>query len=389
MSSNRLLVLLLIYLSIIPVALGEVGSQQQIRIATFNIAMGLNTEGDLRKRLQSGEDEALQKVAAVIQQVRPDVLLLNEFDWSPLDSMLLFVSNYLNKPQFGNKAIHYFYTLSAAVNTGLDSGLDLDNNGKLSDAADAWGFGQFHGQYGMAVFSRFPLKLNRSFQLFKWQDMPGSLQVMNADGSFFYPEDVRKQLRLSSKNHWDVEVTIENHILHFLASHPTPPVFDGPEDRNGTRNHDEIRLWADYIDPKGAAYIYDDTGIKGGLMDGAKFVIAGDLNADPIDGDSQSNAIGQLLAHPLISQSCIPASKGATEASKTEGGRNVEHKGDPAFDTGNFNDEYTGNLRIDYVLPSATLTVSNCGVFWPASDEPGHELIDVSDHHLVWVDIRI
>jgi len=31
-------------------------------------------------------------------------------------------------------------------------------------------------------------------------------------------------------------------VIHILASHPTPPVFDGVEDRNGRRNHDEIRL---------------------------------------------------------------------------------------------------------------------------------------------------
>jgi hypothetical protein len=389
MSSIRILLLLLVCISSIQAARAEGESKQHIRVATFNIAMGLETEGELHRRLQSGEDQALQKVAAVIQRVRPDLLLLNEFDWAPLDSMLLFVNNYLNTSQFGNEAIHYFYTLSGEVNTGLGSGLDLDNNGKLSDAADAWGFGRFYGQYGMAVFSRYPLKLHRSFQLFKWKDMPGALQVKNTDGSFFYPEEVRKQLRLSSKSHWDVEVTIEDQSLHFLVSHPTPPVFDGPEDRNGIRNHDEIRLWADYVDPKRGGYLYDDTGIRGGLHGGENFVIAGDLNADPVDGESQRNAVGQLLEHPLINSSCVPASEGALEANNIQADKNLEHRGNPAFDTGDFNDKYVGNMRIDYVLPSATLKVIGCGVFWPASDEAGHELIDVSDHHLVWIDVEL
>ena len=48
--------------------------------------------------------------------------------------------------------------------------------------------------------------------------------------------------------------------VHFLVSHPTPPVFDGPEDRNGTRNFDEIRFWADYVIPSRSGYIYDDNG---------------------------------------------------------------------------------------------------------------------------------
>lgn len=389
MHTTRILLLFLVYFSAIHSALAEDENALQIRIATFNIAMGLKTEGNLHTRLQSGEDEALQKVAAVIQTVRPDVLLLNEFDWSAIDLPRLFVDNYLNKPQFGNKAMQYSYTLTDEVNTGLDSGLDLNNNGKLSDAADAWGFGSFPGQYGMAVFSQFPLKIKRSFQLFKWNDMPGALQVLQADETFYYPVEVREQLRLSSKSHWDVAITIEDQILHFLVSHPTPPVFDGPEDRNGMRNHDEIRLWADYIDPARAAYLYDDSGIKGGLAGDEKFVIAGDLNADPVDGESNRNAIAQLLDHSLINSLCVPSSDGAVKASEVQAGKNLEHKANPASDTGDFNDKYVGNMRIDYVLPSSTLKVTACGVFWPGPGEPGHELMDVSDHHLVWIDIEI
>jgi endonuclease/exonuclease/phosphatase family metal-dependent hydrolase len=389
MPLTRFLFLLLIILSITQFSIAGGIDKQHIRFATFNIAMGLKNRDDLYQRLQSGDDEALQKVAAVIQQVRPDVLLLNEFDWTDRNSATLFVTNYLEKPQFGNAIISYAHTLTADVNTGLDSGLDLNNNGVLAEAADAWGFGQFHGQYAMAVFSRLPMQLKRSFQQFKWDDMPNALRALNADGSDWYPEEVSKQLRLSSKNHWDIEISVDDQIIHFLTSHPTPPVFDGPEDRNGTRNHDEIRLWADYVDPQRAGYIYDDTGIKGGLAHGARFVIAGDLNSDPVDGDSYNNAIGQLLDHPLVNNGCTPASKGGTEASKIQGGKNLEHKGNPAFDTGDFNDKYTGNMRIDYVLPSANLNVSACGVYWPSSDEPGHEFIDVSDHHLVWVDIEI
>ena len=366
-------------------ATGE--SNGQIRFATFNIAMGLESEGELYQRLGADDDEALKKVATVIQNVRPDVLLLNEFDWSELDSILLFINNYLDTPQYGNEPIYYAHALNGAVNTGWDSGLDLNSNGIPGEPEDAWGFGRFKGQYGMMVLSRFPIKLERSFRFFKWSDMPGALVPVNPDGSSWYPDKIRKQLRLSSKNHWDVAVTINDRPVHFLVSHPTPPVFDGPEDRNGTRNHDEIRLWADYIDPKRSTYIYDDAGTTGGLVEDTPFVIAGDLNADPVDGDSSTNAIGQLLEHPMIDASCEPLSEGGKEASEIQGGKNLEHQGNPAADTGDFNDEYTGNMRIDYVLPSASLKVTGCGVFWPAKGEPGHELSDVSDHHLVWVDI--
>ena len=389
MPLRRSLLLLLSGLALLQPALAEDQPAQPVRFATFNIAMGLETEGELYKRLQSGNDEALKKVAAVIQSVRPDVLLLNEFDWYELDSALLFIKNYLDKPQAENEPISYAYALSGAVNTGVDSGLDLNNNGTLGEAGDAWGYGKFPGQYGMTVLSRFPLTLGRNFRHFKWADMPDAVVPTNTDGSAWYPEEIRKKLRLSSKSHWDITVNIDNREVHFLVSHPTPPVFDGPEDRNGARNHDEIRLWADYVDPNRSAYIYDDSGARGGLSADAAFVIAGDLNADPFDGDSSARSITQLLEHPMINASCVPVSKGAEEASRVQAGKNLQHQGNPAADTGDFNDKYAGNMRIDYVLPSSTLKVKGCGVFWPAKEEPGHALTRVSDHHLVWLDVEI
>ena len=48
-----------------------------------------------------------------------------------------------------------------------------------------------------------------------------------------------------------------------LVAHPTPPVFDGPEDRNGRRNFDEIPLLGDYVTGR-SGYIYDDDGGRGG-----------------------------------------------------------------------------------------------------------------------------
>jgi hypothetical protein len=381
--------ILIITLIIYPPAFAE-NAANTIRFATFNIAMGLESQGELLKRLQAGDDEGLRKAAAVIQQVRPDVLLLNEFDYTPgVNAGRLFVTNYLEKPQFGGQPISYSYTFNGPVNTGVESGLDLDNNGKIGDPADAWGFGQFPGQYGMQVLSRLPLKNDavRTFQNFLWTDMPDALSPLNHDGSQWYPEGVQQQMRLSSKSHWDIPVVVDTQIIHFLISHPTPPVFDGEEDRNGTRNHDEIRLWADFLQADTSGYIYDDNGVSGGLAQGAHFVIAGDLNADPIDGDSYTNAMGQLLDHDLVDPSCVPVSKGAEEASHLQGGLNLEHTANPATDTGDFNDKYVGNMRVDYVLPSGGLKVVGCGVFWPAEDQAGHQLIDFSDHRLVWVDV--
>ena len=105
----------------------------------------------------------------------------------------------------------------------------------------------------------------RTFQLLKWDAMPDARIPDGREASTtWYDEDEAEALRLSSKSHWDVPVRLpDGRVLHILASHPTPPAFDGAEQRNVRRNHDEIRLWRDYLN--GASYIVDDTGVRGGL----------------------------------------------------------------------------------------------------------------------------
>ena len=271
----------------------------------------------------------------------------------------------------------------------MDSGLDLDGDGLAGGPGDAWGYGRFPGQYGMLVLSRFPLKDDaaRTFADYPWSSLPGALAPANPDGSPFYADWA--QLRLSSKSHWDLLFEIGGRELHLLAHHPTPPVFDGPEDRNGRRNFDEIRFWLEYTRPEAVDFIIDDAGRRGGIPPGAAFVIAGDFNADPLDGDSLDNAIGQLLNAPWINAGCVPSSTGALEAAGRQGGVNRSQQGDPATDTADFNDPYTGNLRLDYVLPSSNLAAGGCGVFWPARGQSGHDLLKASDHRLVWQDIRL
>jgi hypothetical protein len=273
----------------------------------------------------------------------------------------------------------------------MDSGLDLDGDGKTGGPGDAWGFGQFPGQYGLLLLSRYPLDpaRNRSFRNFHWSALPGARRPINPDGSPFHPDEVWHQLRLSSKSHWDLAIDIDGRELHLLAHHPTPPVFDGPENRNGLRNFDEIRFWLDYTKSGEAEFMVDDAGVSGGIEPGASFVIAGDFNADPLDGDSVENAIGQLLHANWIDSDCVPLSTGAEEAALVQGGINAEQRGDPAADTSDFNDKFTGNLRLDYLLSSSALPVTGCGVFWPARGEAGHEWVEVSDHRLVWLDISL
>lgn len=361
-----------------------------VRFATFNIAMGLNEAGEMATALESGSDDRLRSLARVLQIVRPDVVLLAEFDFDlSIEAADLLNRNYLQHAGEGLEGISYAFSYRPTVNTGVDSGLDIDGNGQHGDPTDAWGFGRFPGQYGMMILSHFPIDAAaiRSFQTLKWSEFPDALRPINEGGESYYSDEVWAQLRLSSKNHVDIPVQAGDQLIHFLVTHPTPPGFDGPEDRNGKRNHDELALWTRFLDAHPADWLVDDNGITGGIGDGSNFIIAGDLNADPHDGGAMPGAIAQLLDHPLVDSDCIPASHGGAEAAEQQAGFNLEHSGNPAFDTSDFNDETVGNLRVDYLLPSRTLAVQDCGVFWPASNEPHHGLAEFSDHRLVWLDV--
>ena len=359
-----------------------------VRFATFNASMNRGAAGELAAALRDGDDPQIAKVAEIIRVVDPDVIAINEFDYGAgLDRA--FAGNYLDDA--------YPFSFIAPSNTGVATGLDLDGDGMAGSepgtielARDSHGFGMFEGQYGMLVLSRHEIVVEdvRTFRTFRWRDMPRARLPTRPDGTPFYSDEALDVLRLSSKSHWDVPVRIRGEVVHFLVSHPTPPVFDGPEDRNGARNADEIRFWSDYV--AGVEYIHDDSGRKGGLASGAHFVIAGDLNADPADGESVPGAILQLLDHPLVDASVTPASDGAAAAASAQGGANSVHHGNARFDTADFNDDPApGNLRVDYVLPSTGLDVVAAGVFWPPEDTPEAAWLDASDHRPVWIDVTL
>lgn len=361
-----------------------------IRVASFNTSLSADADGGLVSRLAVDFDEQAMAIGAILQRVRPDIVLLNEFDHDPEGrSVRRFLTRYLARSLHGGEPIEYPYHYTAPVNTGEPSGLDLDGDGRVGGPGDAWGYGRFPGQYGMLVLSRFPIERTavRSFREFRWAEQPGALRPMDpATGQPFHPDEVWSQLRLSSKSHWDLPIRLPNgRTLHLLAAHPTPPAFDGPEDRNGRRNHDEIRLWADYLDPAGAGYLRDDAGGVGGLPLDADFVIVGDYNADPNRGGSVPGAIQQLLAHPRVDARFVPQSAGAVAAQGA--GASARKRRAHAADTSDFREPDPGNLRVDYMLPSRGWTVLGGGVFWPEPGQDGADWVEASDHRLVWLDL--
>jgi endonuclease/exonuclease/phosphatase family metal-dependent hydrolase len=360
-------VLLILATAAAPALAVEPPSPGAIRVATFNASLSREAAGALVQEMRLGGSAQIGAAAAVIRAVRPDILLLNEIDHDPRGVALDLFRAALRT---GSDGIDYAFAFAAPSNTGEPTGFDLDGDGAADGPRDAYGFGRHHGHYGMAVLSRFEIGPARTFRMLGWRDVPGALIPASHFPEGFAP-------RLSSKSHWDVTIETPAGPLHLLASHPTPPVFDGPEDLNGRRNADEIRFWTEYL--SGADWMTDDAGGGGGAGP-APVVVAGDLNADPADGDGRRDAIRALLAHPRL-QDPRPASAGGAAAA------DARHAGDPALDTADWR---SGALRVDYVLPDRRATVTGAGVFWPA---PGAPLADAaaaaSDHRLVWVDIRL
>ncbi|MDT0604817.1 endonuclease/exonuclease/phosphatase family protein [Thalassotalea castellviae] len=366
-----------------------------IRVATFNVSMeALNyvkrfkgqsvkvVGNELNKALKSNHQQ-IKNIAEIIQRINPDIILLNEFDYSPDgEEIQLFINQYLNISQQGQEKIHFPYYYQSSVNTGVKTPFDLNGDDKIEQPADTYGFGHFPGHFGMVLLSKYPIDEGkiRSFQTFKWKDMPNALQPMDPQtGKAWYSDEAWQGFRLSSKSHWDVPVIIDGKQIHLLASHPTPPVFDGPEDRNGKRNHDEIRFWHDYISDKDNSYIYDDKGQHGGLAAHSPFIILGDLNASATEGDAINASISALLNHPNV-HDALPASQGA----KMHSSDNPLAKNHTAY----------WRMRADYVLPSKTgFTLLDSGVFWPEKNTPEYRLIKnrqaSSDHRLVWLDLEI
>lgn len=356
-----------------------------IRVATFNTALNRGSAGQLAEELMGSPSNQALAVVEVLRLVRPDVVLLNEVDHDEDGRAVEALLALLSAP--GDlKPLTYPHRFTGAVNTGQPTGLDLDRDGVVGGPADAQAWGAFPGQYGMVVLSMLPLDVDaaRTFRTMRWLELPDALLPADHYGEF------APALFLSSKSHWDLPVLVGDRRFHVWASHPTPPTFDGDEDRNGRRNADEIRFWLHYLDAGDGPFPLDDRGRAGGAEADRSFVILGDLNADPFDGDSRPEGLSELLADARI-QDPLPKSAGGVEAASDQGGANANHGGDPAVDTADFRDRPApGNLRVDYALPSADLEVVGAGVFWPAVGEPGAEAAKrASDHRLVWVDLRL
>ncbi|WP_294612596.1 endonuclease/exonuclease/phosphatase family protein [uncultured Roseovarius sp.] len=338
---------------------------ESLRVASWNVGLDRKGPGLLLRDILRDEDPQIDAIADIVAQVRPDILVLQKVDY---DQDLIALRALRDRiAREGWRLEHLF---ARRPNSGLATGVDMDGDGRFGGARDAQGFGDFSGQGGMAILSRAPIDAAKAedFSALLWRDLPGAIMPVVAGAPFPSAEAAAVQ-RLSNVGHWVVPVILPSGPVYLLTFHATPPVFDGPEDLNGRRNHDEIRFWQHYLDgrftppPK------------------ARFVVIGDANLDPEDSDGRRKAIRGLLDDPRLQDPRPMGPQGAPESATS---------GDPRFHTAHWPAPGPAGLRVSYVMPSVDIAVRDAGVFAPPAGTPGAAAAGIASHHnMVWVDIAV
>ena len=348
------------FLALLSALLAPSAGAEVLRIATYNPELSRAGPGLMLRDITKGEDPQVAAVIEVLLALDADVLLLTGFDYDFGEQALSALNRLL-----AESGTAYPYQLALRPNTGVATGLDLDNNGQRGEARDAQGFGRFAGQAGMAVLSREPIlrEAARDFSGFLWKDLPG------ADLPPDLSPEAREIQRLSTSGHWEVPLDLGGgKVLRLLTWYATPPVFDGPEDRNGRRNQDEAAFWLRLL-----------AGDLPFPPPKPPFVLLGQSNLDPQDGEGRRGAMQALLTHPALQD---PEPRG--DSGRLEPGQN----GDPALDTALY--DRIGGLRVEVILPSADLKIVGTGMLAPpGADQFAATLTTASRHHPIWVEITL
>lgn len=305
--------------------------------------------------LVRNESADILGVLDALQAIAPDAVLLLDIDYD-----FNQVSADLIRQRLQERGLDFPHIVANRPNSGLRTPYDLNGDGRINDPQDAQGFGDFAGQGGMLLMSRWPLGevLDQTPTL--WRDYDSADPPRRADGSVFPSKQAFDVQRLAYVAQWQVPVLRNGETaLTLTVLHAAPPVFDGPEDQNGRRNADQL-------------------GFTMATLPSGPGAVMGTLNLDPHDSDGIPTAIRRVLSDRRL-QDPEPRAEAGRERALRDMGVNQTHLGDARLDTADWNDDGPGNLRVDYLLPTAQLSVVNTGLYWP---ETGRRA-------LVWADIEI
>lgn len=322
--------------------------------------------GLLLQHLIKADDPQIEAGIVVLLALKADLLVLTDFDYDHDGAALAALQARLRAA-----GLDYPEALALRPNTGIPTGLDLDHDGALAGPRDAQAYGRFAGQAAMAILSKLPIDRDHvtDYSGLLWRDLPGANLPPD-----LAPEAAALQ-RLSTAGHYAVPVTYApGKALTLLVWSATPPIFDGPEDRNGRRNADETALWLRLLD--GKLPKPPDPGFHPAPR--PPFLLMGEPNLDPQDGDGLPENLRALMARPELQD---PMPRGTA-------GRADHGAGDPRLDTAVFKTGW--GLRLDMILPSRDLGVVAAGVLWPPDSDPlALTLATASRHRPVWLRLTL
>ncbi len=296
----------------------------------------------LLRDLERGKDKQVAALRMLVKTIQPDILFLTKVDFD-----LEHRTGSALKEALGFK--HMF---TRAPNSMTPTALDLDGDGRAGDR-QAWV--RYAGEGGMLLLSQHPVELAYHLNDLLWKDAPNAAMPVNEHGAPFPSAEAQGVQKLVSQGLWIVTVTPEIlPPLTLVLFHNQTPAFDGPEDLNGLRNSAQLGLLSAVMDEDYGTFPKD------------RFILMGNANLDPNDGDGERAAISALLADKRL-QDAKPVS---------ESGDHV---------TANW--EKYGSMRVSYVLPSTDWSIAQAGVVWPNDGPLRAAAEQASRHRMVWVDV--
>lgn len=365
--------------------------QFTVRFGHYNIKE-LSTD-----KLVNEDDDQVNSAVQVIARFSPDIIDINEIQYDirntptrglPGAPSSSTYGDFGDEAQNGQRLADRVAAADPSV-TYTETMMFLGNSGFYWEHDDLnsysyvlRGWGEWKGRFATAVLSRYPILHDqvRVIADFAWEDMPGNLISRMHDEIGL---DVPSGFPLFEKSLNIVPIEIHGQVIYLVLLHPTasPAELD---QINPYRNHDELVALNLFING-------ELPGVEA-LPDDAKFIISGDLNADPDpeDGDGLSGPIQDLLANPRIT---VHFAHGA--GTRGRHGEYNTYLGGCGNDDGETvaNPRTHMQMQLDYQLPSIALgaPVDN-GVFFPNFEYARHDFdlaCHASDHRFVWADYAL
>jgi 3-phytase len=360
----------------------------RLRVGHFNLR-----EMSTAKLLDESDEQATA-AAQILARFAPDIISINELQFDmqgvPTPSMpgAPGTTGWGQFDVFGADNAHRLADRIAAAGTpeGYEHRLIfVGNSGYYWEGSTLgfdWfilrGWGEFRGRFNTAILSRYPILLDqvRIISDVPWDALPENhIAKMKAETGI----DVPPGFPIFEKGLNIVPVQVNDEVLHLVLLHTVSPAFDPI---NPYRNYDELRALVMFLDGQ-------LPGVEP-LPPDAKFMIVGDLNADPDDGDGLPGAIQQVLDHPSVI-----AVFGAGAGTKGNNGQYNTYLSGCGLDDGSIvqNPTQKFQLQLDYLLPSTNLGEPlETFLFFP-DFQTEREDFDLacraSDHRFAYTDIQL